>query len=72
VQRLPSVGEFNYAGIATADATGHFKTTIPWPQQSSLTVTSMQNTGGLAVAAVSIDPTGDTSAFSGRKLIARP
>lgn len=72
VQRLPSVGEFNYAGVATADANGRFKTTIPWPLQSSLTVTAMQNTGGLAVAAVSIDPIGDTSPFSGRKMIARP
>ena len=70
-QRLPSVGEFNYAGVAVADGAGHFRTTIPWPQQSSVMVTSMQNTGGLAVAAISIDTPGNTSPFSGRKLVGR-
>jgi hypothetical protein len=69
-QRLPSVGEFNYAGIAVADASGHFKLSVPWPQQSSATVTFQQNTGGLSVAAISIDTPGNTSPFSGRKLVA--
>jgi parallel beta-helix repeat protein len=69
LQRLPSVGEFNYAGVAIADANGRFRITIPWPQQSSLTVTSMQVTGGLGVAAVTIDAAGDTSPFSGRRLV---
>jgi parallel beta-helix repeat protein len=69
LQRLPSVGEFNYAGVVTADASGQFRVTIQWPQQSSLTVTAMQNTGGLGVAAITIDPAGDTSPFSGRRLV---
>ena len=71
LQRLPSVGEFNYAGVAVADVNGHFKTTIAWPKQSAGIVTSMQNTGGLAVAAIAIDTPGDTSPFSGRKLVGR-
>jgi len=70
-QRLPSVGEFNYAGVVTADTNGHFQLTVPWPQQSSFSVTSLQNTGGLGVAAIAIDPAGDTSPFSGRKLVGR-
>jgi hypothetical protein len=69
-QRLPSVGEFNYAGLAVTDASGHFKLRVPWPQQSSGTVTFQQNTGGLSVAAISIDTPGNTSPFSGRKLVA--
>jgi hypothetical protein len=69
-QRLPSVGEFNYAGIAVADASGRFKLRVPWPTQSSATVTFQQNTGGLSVAAISIDAPGNTSPFSGRKLVA--
>jgi hypothetical protein len=68
-QRLPSVGEFNYAGLVTADGAGKFKLTVPWPQQSSSTVTFQQNTGGLSVAAISIDSPGNTSSFSGRKLV---
>jgi len=70
-QRLPSVGEFNYAGVVTADTNGHFRVTVPWPQQSAVSVTSLQNTGGLGVAAIAIDPPGDTSPFSGRKLVGR-
>jgi hypothetical protein len=69
-QRLPSVGEFNYAGMAVTDASGHFKLRVPWPQQSSATVTFQQNSGGLSVAAISIDTPGNTSPFSGRKLVA--
>jgi hypothetical protein len=69
IQRLPSVGEFNYAGIVTADSNGNFKLSVPWPTQSSSTVTQQQNSGGLSVAAIAIDAPGDTSPFSGRKLV---
>jgi hypothetical protein len=68
--RLPSVGEFNFAGSTTSDASGHFSVVVPWPRQLSHGDNSADLRGGaLSVAAIAIDHTGDTSHFSRRKLV---
>jgi len=68
--RLPSVGEFNFAGSATADASGHFRAVVPWPRQLSHTEGTIDLRGGaLSVAAIAIDRDGNTSHFSRRKLV---
>jgi hypothetical protein len=68
--RLPSVGEFNYAGSATTDASGHFRAVVPWPRQLQHTDNTIDLRGGaLSVAAVAIDRDGNTSHFSRRKLV---
>lgn len=68
--RLPSVGEFNYAGSAMADASGRFHAVVPWPRQLSHTDNTIDLRGGaLSVAAISIDRDGNTSHFSRRKLV---
>ena len=71
IERLPSVGEFNYMGVTTTDANGNFRMQIAWPRQSDTSIALQQGTGGLSVAAITIDADGDTSPFSGRKLISR-
>ncbi len=68
--RLPSVGEFNFAGSTTADASGHFRAVVPWPRQLSHTEGTIDLRGGaLSVAAIAIDRDGNTSHFSRRKLV---
>jgi parallel beta helix pectate lyase-like protein len=68
--RLPSVGEFNFAGTAVADATGHFHAVVSWPRQLSHAGSGIDLGGGaLSVATIAIDPTGNTSHFSRRKLV---
>ncbi|HEY2325344.1 MAG TPA: right-handed parallel beta-helix repeat-containing protein [Thermoanaerobaculia bacterium] len=68
--RLPSVGEFNFAGSAIADASGHFRAVVPWPRQLSHTEGTIDLRGGaLSVAAIAIDRDGNTSHFSRRKLV---
>jgi hypothetical protein len=68
--RLPSVGEFNYAGSATVDASGRFRAAVPWPRQLSHGDNTIDLRGGaLSVAAVAIDRDGNTSHFSRRKLV---
>jgi len=68
--RLPSVGEFNFAGSATADASGHFRAVVPWPRQLSHSEGTVDLRGGaLSVAAIAIDHDGNTSHFSRRKLV---
>jgi hypothetical protein len=68
--RLPSVGEFNFAGSATADGAGRFRAVVPWPRQLSQAEGTIDLRGGaLSVAAIAIDRDGDTSHFSRRKLV---
>lgn len=68
--RLPSVGEFNFAGTATADASGRFRAVVPWPRQLQHTEGTIDLRGGaLSVAAIAIDREGNTSHFSRRKLV---
>ena len=68
--RLPSVGEFNFAGSATSDASGHFHAVVPWPRQLSHGDNGIDMRGGaLSVAAISIDQPGNTSHFSRRKIV---
>jgi len=68
--RLPSVGEFNFAGSATADASGHYHAVVPWPRQLSHGDNGIDMRGGaLSVAAISIDQPGNTSHFSRRKIV---
>jgi hypothetical protein len=68
--RLPSVGEFNYAGSAMADASGRFHAVVPWPRQLSHADNTIDLRGGaLSVAAIAIDRDGNTSHFSRRKLV---
>lgn len=68
--RLPSVGEFNFAGSTMADASGHFRAVVPWPQQLAHTEGTIDLRGGaLSVAAIAIDRDGNTSHFSRRKLV---
>ncbi|HEX7191908.1 MAG TPA: right-handed parallel beta-helix repeat-containing protein [Thermoanaerobaculia bacterium] len=69
--RLPSVGEFNFAGSAIADASGHFHAVVPWPRQLSHNEDNRIDLrgGALSVAAVAIDRDGNTSHFSRRKLV---
>lgn len=67
--RLPSVGEFNFAGSTMADASGRFRAVVPWPRQLSHTEGTIDLRGGaLSVAAIAIDD-GNTSHFSRRKLV---
>lgn len=68
--RLPSVGEFNFAGSTVTDASGHFRAIVPWPRQLSHGDNSIDLRGGaLSVAAIAIDRDGNTSHFSRRKLV---
>src|SRR5438270_8777860 len=68
--RLPSVGEVNFAGSATADASGHFRAVVPWPRQLSHDEGTIDFRGGaLSVAAIAFDRDGNTSHFSRRKLV---
>ncbi len=68
--RLPSVGEFNFAGSAIADASGRYRAVVPWPRQLSHGDNNIDLRGGaLSVAAISIDRDGNTSHFSRRKLV---
>jgi hypothetical protein len=68
--RLPSVGEFNFAGTATADASGRFRAVVRWPRQLSHAEGTFDLRGGaLSVAAIAIDRDGNTSHFSRRKIV---
>ena len=68
--RLPSVGEFNFAGSTVAAASGRFRAVVPWPRQLSHGDNSIDLRGGaLSVAAIAIDRDGNTSHFSRRKLV---
>jgi hypothetical protein len=68
--RLPSVGEFNFAGTAVADASGRFTVTVPWPRQAGASLQGDLRAGALSVAAIAIDKDGNTSRFGRRKIVA--
>lgn len=70
--RLPSVGEFNFAGSARADASGHFTVVVPWPRQVGASLEGDLRAGALSVAAIAIDASGNTSRFSRRKIVSNP
>jgi hypothetical protein len=70
--KLPSVGEFNFAGSARADAGGHFLVTVPWPRQVGASLAGDLRAGALSVAAIEIDADGNTSRFGRRKIVTKP
>jgi hypothetical protein len=67
--RLPSVGEFNFAGATRADASGRFTVTVPWPRQVGASLQGDLRGGALSVAAIAIDKDGNTSRFGRRKIV---